>query len=60
MQRILGLLRDTWWVWLAFLTISIVGAIEIDIAFLAAVPISLITIAYFAAIRYDEHGKPKR
>ena len=33
MQRILGLLRDTWWLWLGFLTVAMIGAIFVDWGF---------------------------
>ncbi len=60
MQRILGLLRDTWIFWVAFLLVALVCAWLVDIAFLAAIPISIFSITYFSAVRYDEHGRPKK
>jgi hypothetical protein len=59
MNRIKGLLRDTWWLWTIFLIVGAVGAIWIDWVFLAAFPISLATIAYFASVRYDDQGRPR-
>ena len=60
MQRILGLLRDTWWLWLGFLTVAMIGAIFVDWVFLAAIPITMVSITYFASVRYDEHGNPRK
>jgi hypothetical protein len=60
MQRITGLLRDTWWLWLAFFSAAVLGASFVDIVFLAAIPICVVTMVYFASVRYDEHGRPRR
>jgi hypothetical protein len=60
MQRIKGLLRDTWWLWLAFLALALFGAKFVDLAFLAAIPICIVTLVYFASVRYDENGRPRK
>ena len=60
MQRILGLLRDTWIFWTAFLLVAGICAIAVDIVFLAAIPISIFSIVYFSAIRYGDDGRPKK
>jgi hypothetical protein len=60
MNQILGLMRDTWMFWAGFLVVAVICGLTIDIAFFAAIPLSAITIAYFAAVRYDEHGRPKK
>lgn len=59
MRQVAGLIRDTWKFWVAFLVVAIVCGLTIDLAFFAAIPISLITIVYFAAVRYDDEGRPK-
>jgi hypothetical protein len=58
-EQIRGLLRDTWKFWLAFLTAGILGGIFVDPVIFVCLPISLVTIVYFAFLRYDEHGRRK-
>lgn len=60
MQRILGLLRDTWILWVSFLVVATICGLTVDIAFFAAYPISIFSIVYFSSVRYDEHGRPRK
>jgi hypothetical protein len=30
------------------------------LAFLAAIPICIVTLVYFASVRYDENGRPRK
>lgn len=58
-KRLSGLLRDTWWLWVAFAVIAIVMTIRISIVFLVMFPILTVAFFYYAGIRYDDEGKHK-
>ena len=58
MQRYKSLLRETWWLWVAFgLFGGVMGALSP--VFLLMFPISIFTFFWFAYIRYDEEGRFK-
>lgn len=58
-KRFAGLLRDTWWLWCVFLLIGIVMTILVSRIFLVTFPILLVAFAYYASMRYDDHGNHK-
>lgn len=56
MKPIIGLLRNTWWLWLVVFG-GLIGLSFVDRAALLGVPICLFVMIYFAFVRYDEHGR---
>ena len=58
-KRLEGLLRDTWWLWLAFVIIALVMTIAISKVFLVAFPILIVSMFYYAGVRYDDDGNHK-
>ena len=60
MEQIRGLLRDTWKFWIAFGLAGILGGIYVDPVIFVCLPISLVTIVYFAFVRYDQHGQRRK
>jgi hypothetical protein len=54
-----GLWRDTWWVWVAFLAITIVLGTTVGAFFYLLIPCLPVPFAYFAFNRYDEQGNEK-
>jgi hypothetical protein len=57
MEQIRGLMRDTWKFWVAFWLVGIVGGLWVDRVIFLCLPLSLITIVYFAFVRYDKKGQ---
>jgi len=58
-KRLEGLLRDTWWLWLAFVVIAVVMAFRVSGFFLATLPMLIVAFFYYASMRYDDDGKHK-
>jgi len=58
-KRLQGLLRDTWWLWLAFGVIAIIMTFAISKVFLVTFPILLVSFFYYAGIRYGDDGEHK-
>ena len=58
-KRLEGLLRDTWWLWIAFIVIAIVMTIQVSLIFLVTIPILIVAIFYYAGMRYDDNGNHK-
>lgn len=54
-----GLWRDTWWVWVGFLVVTIILAVTVGKFFYLLIPCLPVPFAYFAFNRYDEDGKEK-
>ncbi|WP_164103673.1 hypothetical protein [Candidatus Laterigemmans baculatus] len=59
MNRIKGLLRETWWLWTLFFVAIVVLSASVSSLFLFMAPALLVVFTYFAHVRYDEHGNPK-
>ncbi|WP_146518728.1 hypothetical protein [Stieleria varia] len=59
MKQLLGLWRDTWWLWLGFVVISVVLAMAIEWFFALLIPCLPVPFVYFAINRYDEDGNEK-
>jgi hypothetical protein len=58
MARFTALLRNTWWLWVAFFVGGTLLSI-VDPVFLVTFPICIFTFFWFAYIRYDEEGNFK-
>jgi preprotein translocase subunit SecG len=58
-ERFKGLLRDTWWLWIIFLVISIVFIVRVSMIFLVTLPVLVVAFVYYASMRYDDTGKHK-
>ncbi|MCM2369272.1 hypothetical protein [Aporhodopirellula aestuarii] len=54
-----GLWRDTWYVWLGYLTMLLALSIFLSWFFLLALPALSVAFCYFAYIRYDENAQEK-
>ena len=59
MKQMLGLWRDTWWLWTVFLAMTVVFAMLVEIFFLLLLPCLPVTFIYFAFNRYDSDGNEK-
>ena len=58
-NRFTGLMRDTWWLWTAFLVIGIVMTILVNRVFLVTFPMLLVAFVYYASMRYNDDGTHK-
>ncbi|WP_425397903.1 hypothetical protein [Aeoliella sp.] len=59
MGPLIGLWRDTWWVWLVFVAIVVVLGILVTPYYLVFVPVLPGVFVYFAFNRYDSDGNEK-
>lgn len=59
LNRLVGLGRDTWWLWLLFLIVSIVFTAAVDRLFLVTFPVLAFAFVYYAIMRYDDDGNHK-
>lgn len=58
-KQLLGLWRDTWWLWMGFILMTIVFSLVLGLYFLLLLPCLPVTFFYFAINRYDESGSEK-
>lgn len=56
MNQIKGLLRETWWLWLLMFSASLLMGILVTPIYLIVLPGLIVTMVYFALIRYDRDG----
>lgn len=59
MKRLLGLWRDTWWVWVIFVAQMIALGVSMSEYFLLPLAGLPISYSYFAFMRYDQDGNEK-
>lgn len=57
MKRFKSIIKDTWWVWVILLGGGVIAGTLVSPIFYSAIPISVVTLIYFAIVRYDENGK---
>ena len=58
-KRFSGLFRDTWWLWVLFLIVSVCFSIFVSRLFLATLPALVVAFVYYASMRYDDDGNAK-
>ena len=59
MNRLIGLMRDTWWLWLGLIAGGVLLGTLVDVILFASIPISIFSFLYFGFMRYDDDGNPK-
>ena len=59
MKQLIGLWRDTWWLWTGFVLLTIGFSLFVGKFFLLLLPCLPAPFVYFAYIRYDEDGNEK-
>ena len=59
LNQLKGLWRDTWWLWLGFVAVTVAMSIVVGKFFLLILPCLPVVYVYFAMARYDEHGHEK-
>ncbi len=59
MERLKGMWRETWWVWVILVSFGVGMAIFLDPIFYTSIPIVIFSFIYFMFMRYDEHGNNK-
>ena len=59
MNQLGGLWRDTWWVWVGFVVLTIVLGVTVGRFFYLLIPCWPVPFVYFAFNRYDEQGNEK-
>ncbi|MEP3478759.1 MAG: hypothetical protein ABJZ55_05885 [Fuerstiella sp.] len=59
MRQLIGLWRDTKWVWLFLITFFGLMGLFLSWFFLLTLPGLPVTYCYFAFVRYDENGTEK-
>ena len=59
MKQMLGLWRDTWWLWTAFLVMTVAFSFLLGSFFLLLLPCLPVPFVYFAFNRYDSDGNEK-
>lgn len=60
MKQIMGMLRDTWWLWLIFFVIVTCGGLIITPLCFILYPVLIFIGMYFAFQRYDANGIEKK
>ena len=58
-KQLLGLWRDTWWLWTGFIVLTIAFSFLMGAYFLLLLPCLPVPFVYFAINRYDEDGNEK-
>lgn len=58
-KRLLGLWRDTWWIWVIFIAQMVTLGLSMSWYFLLPLGGLPISYTYFAFMRYDEDGNEK-
>ncbi len=58
-KQLVGLWRDTWWLWCAFMTLTLIFSFVVGPFFLLLLPCLPVPFVYFAINRYDEDGNEK-
>ncbi len=56
MNRLKGLLRDTWWLWTIFFTAGIALTLRANSMFFITIPVLIVAFIYYGMIRYDDDG----
>lgn len=56
MKRYRAFLKETWWLWVIYLAVTIGLVVFVHFIFLAAIPMMVVNFFYFALVRYDEDG----
>lgn len=56
MKRYLQFLKDTWWLWLAYVGVTAILIVFVGPIFWAVIPMMIVNFIYFAFVRYDEDG----
>ena len=59
MNQLIGLWRDTWWVWLLFIAITLVLGVVVGWFFYLLIVCLPVPYVYFAFNRYDAEGNEK-
>lgn len=59
MKQMLGLWRDTWWLWVGFTVVTIGFTFLLGNYFLLLLPCLPVPFVYFAFNRYDDDGNEK-
>lgn len=59
MNPVLGLWRDTWYVWLLITLVLGFGVFYVTALFVAGYPALIVYFLYFAFVRYDQDGNRK-
>lgn len=57
MLRLKSLFRDTWYVWIIFVGVTIGLAQLVGPFFYATLPLLAVVFVYFAIVRYDAQGR---
>lgn len=58
MKRYKGLIKETWWLWLIFLSVGVIGGYFLPAA-LVTLPMTFFSFLYFGFMRYDADGNPR-
>lgn len=56
MKRYTAFLKQTWWLWLAYVVVTLVLIVFVSRIFWAVLPMMVVNFFYFALVRYDEDG----
>jgi uncharacterized membrane protein len=56
LKRYTAFLKQTWWIWSIYLTVSILLITFLSPVFIAVIPMIIVVFFYFALIRYDDDG----
>jgi hypothetical protein len=56
MKPLVALFRKTWWLWLIFVSASVLLSKLVDPVFWVMLPVCGVTLVYFAFLRYDADG----
>ena len=59
MKQMIGLWRDTWWLWVGFAALTIGFSLLVGKFFLLLLPGLPVPFVYFAINRYDDEGNEK-
>jgi uncharacterized membrane protein len=56
MKRYTKFLKQTWWLWLTYVLITVLLILLVSPIFWAVIPMMVVNFFYFAHVRYNEDG----
>jgi len=59
MKQLIGLWKDTWWLWTGFIVLTVSFSFIVGKFFLLLLPCLPVPFVYFAYNRYDDDGNEK-
>lgn len=56
MKRFTGFLKQTWYLWTAYIVVTVLLITFVSSIFWAVIPMMIVNFLYFALVRYNDDG----